>query len=513
MQRQPLGAGPGWPRVAAWRRLVILASVALVALGTLSGAYPGDDGFASPRPLRDTRCFTCHEAWNPPLKEMVRIVPPGTIGGAPGDSFDYAVTVQSAWVTSKGPTILRMNACMDISQAVGLAFAGGPTGSATNETTLTLAYDVTRPNVAQAARGTLPVPAGASGIAFLAIPEDNSPATGPDLTLLLTPPGMNETRVNAAGPGATENLTFTTEQLERLPPGNWTVGAEVPPSIDPANPGAIRPVGPQVRFRIVELIQFDSAKLRRQCQLVEEDLQKGRSTLVTWHLTVASAPQPGHANITVDATSYYQHTTFSPDYGNVTQSVEVPFEVEEPRGLLVYEPTALVAPTFLNGPTWTTVSEAVGYAASFLLVASILSGGMFGQAAKRAVGNLFGSARRRVNFHNFLSYGIIAAAFFHMAVFLFRITGEYHWTLGLIWGGLAILAMFGLGLTGAFQLHLVKRWGYPAWRWTHFSLTVATLLFTAVHLLLDGVHFGFVQEWLDWRNPLDPNARPGASGP
>jgi thiosulfate reductase cytochrome b subunit len=508
-QRQPLGAAPRWPRVTAWRRPLLLATVALVALGSLSSAYPGDDGYTLPRPVRETRCFTCHESWSPPLVEMARIVPPPTIGGAPGDSFDYPVQVQSAWAAAKGPTIIRMNACLDISNAAGLVFSGGPSGTAENETQLAIAYDVTRANEPQARRGTIPVPAGASGITFLAVPEDAHPATGPDLTLIVAPPGMNETRVNDAGPGAVENLTFTTEQLERLPPGNWTVGAEVPPLLDPANPATARPPAgsPEIRFRIVELIQFDAGKLRRLCQLVEEDLQKGRSTLVTWHLTVAGPPAPGSANITVDTTSYYEHTTLAPDFGNVTQSVVVPYEVEDARGLLVHEATPIKATLFVNGPTWVTVSEAVGYAATFLLVSSIVSGGMFGQASKRAMGRMFGSARRRINFHNFLSYGIIAASLFHMAVFLFRITEAYHWTLGLIWGGLAILCMFGLGVTGAFQVHLVRAWGFPGWRWTHFGLSVATILFTILHLLLDGVHFGFVQEWIDWRNPLDPGAR------
>ena len=44
---------------------------------------------------------------------------------------------------------------------------------------------------------------------------------------------------------------------------------------------------------------------------------------------------------------------------------------------------------------------------------------------------------------------------------------------------------------------LVKR--YP-----DYGMAIAAIVFTLVHMALDGVHFGFVQEAIDWNDPLDP---------
>lgn len=69
--------------------------------------------------------------------------------------------------------------------------------------------------------------------------------------------------------------------------------------------------------------------------------------------------------------------------------------------------------------------------------------------------------------------------------------------------------MFGLGLTGAFQVGMIRRWNYAAWRWSHYGLAVGAILFTLVHMALDGVHFDFIQETIDWTDPLDPRDTTG----
>jgi hypothetical protein len=142
------------------------------------------------------------------------------------------------------------------------------------------------------------------------------------------------------------------------------------------------------------------------------------------------------------------------------------------------------------------LSEAVGYASSFLLISSIASGGMFGKASRRGLNRLFQSAKRRVAFHNVLSYWLTLLAAAHAVLFLFQ--DVYAWTQGILFGGLAIAAMLGLGVTGALQVPMIRRWDYATWRWTHYGLTVATLLFTLIHFLLEGANFVAVQNALHW---------------
>jgi hypothetical protein len=52
---------------------------------------------------------------------------------------------------------------------------------------------------------------------------------------------------------------------------------------------------------------------------------------------------------------------------------------------------------------------------------------------------------------------------------------------------------------------MIRRWNYATWRWSHYGLAVASIVFTLVHFALDGAHFGFVQEWLGWNDPIVPD--------
>jgi hypothetical protein len=62
--------------------------------------------------------------------------------------------------------------------------------------------------------------------------------------------------------------------------------------------------------------------------------------------------------------------------------------------------------------------------------------------------------------------------------------------------------MLGLGVTGALQVPMIRRWSFAAWRWSHYGLAVATIVFTLAHMGLDGAHFSAVQDWLGWDDPL-----------
>jgi hypothetical protein len=186
---------------------------------------------------------------------------------------------------------------------------------------------------------------------------------------------------------------------------------------------------------------------------------------------------------------------FSKPYG-------VPILVSGDGSQVTLSATAVAgpAPAVHNGATMATVAEAVGYATAFLFLSSTAAGGMFGKASRRWMNSLFGTARRRVAFHNFLSYGLLLAAAVHTALFL--VEAAYAWTVGLLWGGLAVLCLLGLGVTGALQVPIIRRWSYATWRGWHYGLAVAALALSAAHMGLDGQHFADLQRLLHWRDPL-----------
>lgn len=206
---------------------------------------------------------------------------------------------------------------------------------------------------------------------------------------------------------------------------------------------------------------------------------------------------------TARAHVHYDHdNSANPDDEWMAITLEVPIE-DGADGLALGAQAGPIIHVPDNAIHLDKVSEAVGYGAAFLLVSSTVSGGMFGKASRRSLNTVFGGARRRVAFHNFLSYGIITAASAHLALFL--IENQYHWSKGLIWGGAGITMLLALGVTGAMQVPIIRRWNYNTWRWVHFGLAAGAVLFTLAHMMLDGANFGAVQEALDYQDPLAPS--------
>ena len=77
----------------------------------------------------------------------------------------------------------------------------------------------------------------------------------------------------------------------------------------------------------------------------------------------------------------------------------------------------------------------------------------------------------------------------------------WPWSHGLVWGGLSLASMIGLGVTGATQRQFVARWGFTRWRFVHFAMGVLVVVFVLIHMTADGSHFAPVREFLFGRDP------------
>jgi len=488
--------------------LVALCAVAVAlaepTLGPASGPF---------LPLAEPQlCYHCHTNWTPPLKAMAVVLPPATTGAAVGAEFNYTVTFQQSWNPKPSvPELVFVDPVLDIAGAPSLRFVGDHPDVHGYTESHTIVVDDTKPTVLQENVTRIAVPAGATSLRWTVRPKDTS-SNGPDIALVVRPPGGNGTKtvdVNHTA-GSQEVVSYSAEALQAMGAGNWTIGAAITPVASPSAGAGPLPSLTRVDFQIVEDAAFDTASLKGLAFPSNADVKGGGTVLQTWHLKFVAAPGPGEqVMVGFNSTSYFQHDppVTGGDYGNIVNTVAVvPACVDAASGqpALCYTPQNAVAvrPLPVNGPTLTTVSEAIGYASAFLLISSIVSGGMFGQASRRGLNAIFQSAKRRVAFHNFLSYGLTVAALGHMSIFLFRITQQYQWTLGIIWGGAAILSMLGLGVTGALQVPMIRRWSYGTWKWWHYGLTIAAIAFTVVHMLLDGAHFPEVQESLGWKDPF-----------
>ncbi len=475
-----------------------------------AASVTAQDADSTPKPERFTTCWDCHQVTQgdaPPLATFANLMPPSEAGAALGEPFDYVVRVQNAWMHEARSARVELN----LTNAPSLAFASD-IDRLREVLDGVIEYDAAAAAEPQQAALTYDIPFGHTHLEVRLRPSDTS-ALGPDLALLVYP-GRSAAEgdaivVDAARRGGEEVFVVADRQsMATYGYGNWTFAAQARFLPDDPTLGPALPIGMQVPFEI-QLDAFAEPSVERVAAVGNRALvPAGSATQLPFRLVGVGVPGANESvAVKVDLWAHYRHATVGQDDDeNATKEHPRAIPVVDGGGFPVLRPEVKPGTDVFvgvhNGPTMATLSEAVGYAAAFLLVASIVSGGLFGKASRRGLNALFGTAKRRVGFHNFLSYGLTAAALGHLVLFI--VEAAFHWTLGLIWGGLAILALLGLGVTGAIQVPLVRAWGYAGWRWTHFALALAALAFTLAHALLDGVHFAGLQEALGWGNPLEP---------
>ena len=508
----------------ASRALWVMASLLAVA-GV--GLAQSPDGPPLYEPIEQTECWTCHGpgVWDPDIDPLVDIVP-ALRNVTTGDEFSLDVEVFNAWlVPDRDIELMDFRVTLDISEAPSLVFVSDTPPVLDEQTPGTIEFDpndLSDPNTLttpQTGFVTLQIPQGATDVRVRLVPDDPSATTGPDLTLNIHP-GVNEPNgqparsVDEGGPGATETFhADTPADFGELGFGNWTVEAQI--TYVDAGKGQVFPPG-SVGFTVVMDAWFNASTEVRQVRTASDNILPEQRVLMDWPLRVQADPQAGERlRYTVNVTSFYEHEGAEPDWQDHTIQIDEELEVDggvTPRLVIGRQDAA--GPTVVEAPgvSIAAISEAIGYIGAFLLIASVWTGGMFGKASRRQLNTVFGSARRRVAFHNFLSYGIIAFSLVHMFIFLWDINGPiavdgYHFLVGVLWGGPAILAMLLLGVTGALQVPMIRKWNYAFWRWSHFGLAIAAIVFTVVHMLLDGQNFSFIQDALDYTDPLVPDDR------
>lgn len=144
-------------------------------------------------------------------------------------------------------------------------------------------------------------------------------------------------------------------------------------------------------------------------------------------------------------------------------------------------------------PVFRRWGQVLGFAGAFLVIPSLVFGGTFGKATIDPLNKWFGGARRRVLFHNSMSFWLLGIAVLHM--FLFFYEAFWSWSHGLVWGGLALASMIGLGVTGATQRSFVARWGFTRWRFIHFAMGILVFAFVVIHMVADGSHLAPIRAW------------------
>lgn len=508
---------------------LLLVAAAFLAVGQ---AQVTDDGYIKPQ---DSNCWDCHgPGKDTPDMDPALIVRPDFSTTAVGESVDYKVAVENSWLG----VVSGIRVTMDISDAPSVQFTGalGALDPVQIPGTVTIDPATISPeNLSQSYYTDILVSIenGTTDLILELTPDETDANLGPDFTLYVQPAESEDPEnsiidpINNAPKGGTE--TFHAKggsDFGQYGYGTWKIRAEmtplgtgIPPTLDPA----VGDVGFTINLRAWSNATGETQKVAVDDIGFGEDNVGGGASLFTFPLEVLSEPDASERiQLIINATFFHDHENSNdPDYWDATFDRTVISSLEIPLTTATSGPdtgSAIIGTdlsgTIVTGPvlvsvTIARISEVVGYASALLMLGSIYSGGIFGKATRRSMNKLFGSAKRRVAFHNFLSYGLTVAALVHMFIFMWDVnTGlaedGYHWLVGVLWGGPAILAMFALGVTGAIQVPMIRRWNYATWRWTHFWLAIAAIVFTLIHMGLDGQNFAWLQNSIDWNDPLVP---------
>ncbi len=488
--------------MARGRRIVAFVVVATFWAAAVDGQGQSANG---PSSLQDSECFSCHEqgggSFGPPLRAMFAVIPPDNFSLEAGEPKAYRVEIVNRWTAE----LRDITATLDIGPAPNIGFSSDAeplhievpatiTGFSTGDRT---------------DRQTIDVPGGITDLRIVIDPVQGGPIA-PDLILRVwsasaDPEGSPGFEIDSGGNGDRERLQIKGgDNLARLGAGTWTIEAAQRSTDAPAS---LISQGYTLRVDAWS----NTTGERRQTQSVPGILdgqapESPQNASVPFVLLAEDGARSGdRILLTVNATAYYDHpgtTSGGIDDWIITKTIEVGLmETVTDEDPVIFDPDpAPPEPVDEIVIPWDRIGEIVGYVSAFLLVFSMLTGGVFGKSNRRILNKWFKGARRRIAFHNFVSYLLTFWAVVHTVLFI--VEPGFPWTLGIIWGGVALLAMFLLGVTGAFQVPMVRRWSYGTWRWTHLALAIAALVFTVVHLLLDGANFTEVAEAVGWQDPF-----------
>ncbi len=482
--------------------LVLLAVATLVAARTQEDQPPSEGTGLAP-----SNCYKCHGAFSGVSLASVYNISVTSTPMVLDAPVNVTVAVRNDWLAQ----LRDLSARLDLTGAPEVGFSGKPPPVLGVTSRGNLTFNATRPlalTEERVARVAIALPAGATALRIRLVPDTQTGDAAPDLAFRLWAPatdtkGDATVAVDEAGKGGSETLRVPAA-TPLLRSGTWLIEAAQAACVQAPDSACLQAQG----FRVVGDAWFNvTGGERRQTlpfpvdQLEGQDTDGPLTSQVSWTVFLRDLPQGNQTlRVTVNATAHHDHHPNSARYDDwpYTDSLDLPVRVG--GSIAVTAGPAPSTATTSSLPTSVDWGELVGYAGGVALVGSVLSGGAFGQVSRRWLDRVFRGAARRVAVHKLLSACVILSAFAHTALFLGEPT--YDWSVGVLWGGPAILLLFLLGVTGALRRRMVRWWGTGAWQALHAGMTYLALLFAVVHLGLDGADFQWIPERLHWQDPL-----------
>jgi hypothetical protein len=481
-------------RTLAVSLLTLLASLA-IASPALTQAGDEDDARnrSKAESGRDTDCLSCHRSGGMSDSHVLQAAFPKSI--VRGEPAPFRLRVDNPW--RHDVVALRVAVLLPANET-GLSPAGDAVADVARQQALPMLHgQLGRPDLAKSAPGSVP---SHQSVATFDLGPNPSALHG---RLELYPVGVE------GAPTAPPKVTAEILPSGNRPAGNWTPSGTDALYRDVAVSGAqiregtwklrltylsdpnaaLQPA--KVAYAFVGNASYGGVQGRFELPAWTGRLAPGEGTEIPF---VMRGVRDGTYAVEAEvrATVYYHHKTVGNyDWENYTRVRTAQVEV----GSVHVGPDAVAR----LGPVAASdgkvvVAEVAGAASAILLPPAMLVGGTYGRSSRQFLNTLLGGAKRRVMFHSAVSLGLTGAAVAHAALFLLE--GLYAVHVGLLWGGLGVVGLLGLALTGYYQVPLIQKYGYGWWRGVHLVMGIGVVLFTCVHALLDGSHFGDLKEEL-----------------
>jgi len=455
----------------------------VVAVGFLAspalGALNASKAFRDPAgEVSDAQCYGHHREEG--FRSM-DLVPEPLIEVPAGGVFTFNITLVNPWLH----TLLEPRALVNVSRAEGISFLGE------KDPVIHRIPGVVAADPQRVTEKTFPleVEENATEITLAVVGEPGALSNNNFFVGIKTPDGAvidspGARKLKGQGPTTTATRGNTHDALKLTQAdvlaggtGSWTAVVY------------FRGLPPEGKFDLTTGVYYNASRVPMQVVKGPSEIPPGGSATFRFQLKASNATST--VNLIYGGMGVAHNLHSDPnaeDYGNFTKWDTLTFAIGKER---LVGTQVRIGVTRDAGPVLRSWGQALGFAGSILLIPALVFGGTFGPGSVSVFNRVLGP-RRRVLWHNATSFSLLGVASIHMLLFL--VEQFWNWSHGALWGGLALAAMIGLGVTGAMQKSFVARWGFERWRYVHFALGVAVVVFVLAHLVLDGTHFAGIRE-------------------